>query len=664
MKTIHIITVLAATITGYATAANRAILPHTKLYDEMNNDDKITSPTHSFIIPNNNDDNQYEEAVVNVATIAEESNTADRQLKGMIRALLDMKKGKSNKSGKHDGDDIDIDAKILMIKGRILAFSADLAMKGYVGIEVPRKVFVVLLSDELEELEEVNTRMVGLGLLEGKNSGRRQLQAMPPTQEDLELQFYSVIGTGLGEGLSFELVTSTDYLVSEGGFTPEEVTQIGGGVIGLPFSCPTGLPVQFTVDILTDNFPNETSWRLINQCTGEVQLSEDRETLYIEPFTNYLSNFCVPDSRYSFVIEDEDPDKVRDATGLDCSSETNCTGVDGPGTYSVRYDVNSITLKGTESASGGGRFSTQIEDKKKSTKSKEVSAAFGIPFDDPTCQSPCRDATPITIGSTAQGTTTGGSPISSVQVTPACIGLSNVPVFVTAPTGAFYQVAGTGKSLVASTCATDFDSKISVYNSCDFSQESICEVANGFGGGSCRDIGGAQVAWPTNSGQVYYILVHGKDGETGEFDLSVAEVDDDESVCESAATLGLGASVNGTTIGGPTVTGGFSCTFFIFPGVSVAWYKVIGTGNELRATLTYASGSFNGELALISLFNSCGDIASSCVEAFDENFGVSGSELFTRIDWQSILNEEYYLMVHGPIGFAGSFELSLSITPP
>ena len=92
MKTIHIITVLSATITGYATAANRAILPHTKLYDEMNNDDdnKITSPTHSFV-PNNNDDNQYEEAVVNVATIAEESNTADRQLKGMIRTLLDMK---------------------------------------------------------------------------------------------------------------------------------------------------------------------------------------------------------------------------------------------------------------------------------------------------------------------------------------------------------------------------------------------------------------------------------------------------------------------------------------------------------------------------------------------------------------------------------------------
>ena len=178
-------------------------------------------------------------------------------------------------------------------------------MKGYVGIDVPRKVFVVLLSDELEELEEVNTGMVGLGLLEGKNSGRRQLQQ---TQEELELQFYAIIGTGLGEGLSFELVTSTDYLVSEGGFTPEEVTQIGGA-IGLPFSCPTDLPVQFTVDILTDFFPNETSWRLINQCTGEVEVREDQETLYIEPFTNYLSNFCVPDSRYSFIIEDEDPNR-------------------------------------------------------------------------------------------------------------------------------------------------------------------------------------------------------------------------------------------------------------------------------------------------------------------------------------------------------------------
>ena len=427
-------------------------------------------------------------------------------------------------------------------------------------------------------------------------------------------------------------------------------------------ACPTELPVQFTVDILTDNFPEETSWRLINQCTGKVEVREDQETLYIEPFTNYSSNFCVPDSRYTFIIEDEDPTNSRGATGLDCSSETDCTGTDGPGTYSV-------TLKGAESASGGGKFNTQIEGRKKVKSKSKESTTFGIPFDDPTCQSsPCQVAPSIAIPSSTQGTTIngtngGGVPISSVQAAPTCSNFFGRQVFVTAQTGAFYQVTGTGKSLVASTCATDFDTQISVYNSCDFSQENICEAGNDDGGICSNSIFGSQVAWPTNSGQVYYILVHGYDEESGNFELSVDEVDDDnQSDCTNATPLELNTSpVSGTTIGGPTVTGGFTCTEDIFPGVNVAWYKVIGTGNELRAELTweYVTG-FDRRLARISLFNSCDDIASSCVEAssYSTSRGATGGT--TRFDWQSILSAEYYLMVHGDYGTDGSFELSLT----
>ena len=125
--------------------------------------------------------------------------------------------------------------------------------------------------------------------------------------------------------------------------------------------------IDFTVDILTDFFPEETSWKLLNMCTGEEQLSEDQETLYTDPFASYSNNYCVPDSRYTFIIEDVSPDNSRDATGLDCSSETDCTGTDGPGTYSA-------TLKGAETASGGGKFSTQIPAfKSVKPRSKEVS---------------------------------------------------------------------------------------------------------------------------------------------------------------------------------------------------------------------------------------------------------------------------------------------------
>ena len=270
-----------------------------------------------------------------------------------------------------------------------------------------------------------------------------------------------------------------------------------------------------------------------------------------------------------------------------------------------------------------------------------------------------------TQGTTINGTNGGGVPISSVQVAPTCDSGDFGSAEVTSAFGAFYQVTGTGKNLVASTCGTDFDSQISVYGSCDFSLDNVCEAGNDFGG-ICGLSGGAQVAWPTNNGQVYYILVHGYNEETGNFEISVDEVDDDESVCESAATLALDTSVSGTTIGGPTVTGGFECTRSIFPGVNVAWYKVIGTSNELRAELTweYVTG-FDDNFARISLFSSCGDIASSCVEASlytSSRDGTSGPGTggTTRFDWQSVSGVDYYLMVHGSNGSVGSFDLSLS----
>jgi len=416
--------------------------------------------------------------------------------------------------------------------------------------------------------------------------------------------------------------------------------------------------VDFTVDILTDNFPEETSWKLLNMCTGEEQLSEDQGSLYTDPFTSYSNNYCVPDSRYTFIIEDVSPDNSRDATGLDCSSATDCSGTDGPGTYSV-------TLKGTETASGGGKFSTQIPAfKSRKPRSKEVTSGIGIPFDDPTCQSPCRVATPINIGSTTQGTTIDGVPISSVQVAPTCDRAE-----VTSAFGAFYQVTGNGQNLVASTCNADFDTQISVYNSCDFSQENICEAGND-DGGRCFTDGGSQVVWQALDGNDYYILVHGNGGQTGEFELSMDEVDDDESVCESAATLELDTPISGTTIEGPTVTGGFSCTYdqsdvSIFPGVNVAWYKVIGTDNQLRAELTweFVTG-FDNSLARIALFSSCGDIASSCVEAsfYTLSVGATGGEII--VEWQSDSSVEYYVMVHGFRGVVGSFELSSIELPP
>ena len=67
--------------------------------------------------------------------------------------------------------------------------------------------------------------------------------------------------------------------------------------------CPPGeMPLK--IDVLTDNYPTETSWYLTNTCTGTEERSSPPQT-YKEDNESFQSSFCVPSSnRYKFEIKD------------------------------------------------------------------------------------------------------------------------------------------------------------------------------------------------------------------------------------------------------------------------------------------------------------------------------------------------------------------------
>ena len=90
--------------------------------------------------------------------------------------------------------------------------------------------------------------------------------------------------------------------------------------------------MSITVDVLTDNYPKETSWTLTNTCTGQTQELVGVNTLYTTKATEYSDKYCVPPARYTFQISDSAGDGI-------------CCGY-GEGSYEV-------TLDGVSVASGG-----------------------------------------------------------------------------------------------------------------------------------------------------------------------------------------------------------------------------------------------------------------------------------------------------------------------
>lgn len=96
-----------------------------------------------------------------------------------------------------------------------------------------------------------------------------------------------------------------------------------------PTLTPTLSPTQtcngkiLDVNLITDEYPLETSWTLTNLCTGKIAARVDRNTVYTTERTSYYNDFCVDKARYEFKINDSYKD------GICCNN--------GPGSYKVRY---------------------------------------------------------------------------------------------------------------------------------------------------------------------------------------------------------------------------------------------------------------------------------------------------------------------------------------
>jgi len=155
----------------------------------------------------------------------------------------------------------------------------------------------------------------------------------------------------------------------------------------------------------------------------------------------------------------------------------------------------------------------------------------------------CVNATPAAVPSTVFGTTVG----STIDPFPTC------GTTITAG-GVWISVIGDGNTYTASTCdgATNYDTKISVF--CQDCANPTC-VGGNDDGGSGNPTFCSEIAFCTEAGAQYNILVHGFGAATGDFELTLS--DDGVPCAGGVMCLPTGACCD--DMGGCAVTNENAC---------------------------------------------------------------------------------------------------------
>ena len=129
----------------------------------------------------------------------------------------------------------------------------------------------------------------------------------------------------------------------------------------------------------------------------------------------------------------------------------------------------------------------------------------------------CANAVPIAVPSLTAGATIGATTDNAY---PLC------GTAVTSP-GVWYTFTGTGTDLLASTCSVssggsaDYDTKISIY-CLDCDPAAVVCVGGNDDDFACSDFT-SSIAFATEAGSTYFVLVHGYGGSTGNFNLDLID---------------------------------------------------------------------------------------------------------------------------------------------
>jgi hypothetical protein len=217
----------------------------------------------------------------------------------------------------------------------------------------------------------------------------------------------------------------------------------------------------------------------------------------------------------------------------------------------------------------------------------------------------------------------------------------------------WYKVTGNGRWVTASTCsstsANEFPARLALYHGfCDHLECGLSKASDNAPSVD-RDCGfGYSLNWWAQEGVEYYIMVYKTNFLPGiQFGLTVDDLDPPSNDnCTGATQLYADGTVTyGSTLQATYTPSEIAPTCMAdgpvthsHPGV---WYKVLGTGTRLTASLCSEETEFDTKISVFE--GSCGEL--ECVFANDEWCGYQSS-----VYWESTAGTMYYILVHGSAG--------------
>lgn len=127
--------------------------------------------------------------------------------------------------------------------------------------------------------------------------------------------------------------------------------------------------------------------------------------------------------------------------------------------------------------------------------------------------------------------------------------------------------------------------------------------------------------------------------------------------CDGAEPISCGQTIAGSTTDATEDYALYCNTSNTAPGI---WYSFTGNGDCINLTTCNPSTNYDTKLSVYT-----GDCVSGlvCVAGNDDDFSCSSSIYFSTVDFQTVVGEEYLVLVHGWSANTGDFELSLSCSP-
>jgi hypothetical protein len=253
----------------------------------------------------------------------------------------------------------------------------------------------------------------------------------------------------------------------------------------------------------------------------------------------------------------------------------------------------------------------------------------------------CESATTLNLDSPLNQTTALAS-IDDVEICGTTSG-----GILSAP-GLWYSVTGTGGAKVVNV-ESDFNVQVSIYTgeNCD---SLVC--VDGRAGKDPR-LTSVTLVWDSKGATDYWILVHGFNQDTGNFQVVVSEVErPSNDVCSSAIEMKLGDTVAGSTNHSSLDVITDSCGSANNNSAPGVWYYFRGAGND-----TIKAIFVTGFDAQLSVFGGSDCSSLVCIDGSDGD-----SPLYTSgsVTWASQAGEVYYLLLHGFNMVVGDFELTLT----